>query len=46
MRFPCTVPLSLISHGRGEISSWLWWDTTTAVTNTYHGRGELPIPAS
>jgi len=24
MRFPCTVPLSLISHGRGEISSWLW----------------------
>ena len=43
MRFPCTVPLSLISHGRGEISSWLWEDLSTAVGGIRHGCDEVTI---
>ncbi|KAB6078688.1 hypothetical protein DW691_08900 [Bacteroides xylanisolvens] len=37
------VPLSLPSHGRGNIFSRLWEDPTTAVERSRHGRGELTI---
>ena len=41
MRFPCSVPVSLTSHGRGSFSSRPWEDATTAVERSRHGRGEL-----
>ena len=39
------VPLSLPSHGRGNIFSRLWEDPTTAVERSRHGRDKLMIKA-
>ena len=33
----------LPSHGRGDFSSRLWEESTTAVVGSRHGREELPI---
>ncbi|WP_175628716.1 hypothetical protein [Bacteroides acidifaciens] len=33
----------LPSHGRGDFSSRLWEEATTAVVGSRHGREELPI---
>ncbi len=34
----------LPSHGRGDFSSRLWEEATTAVVGSRHGRDELVIP--
>ena len=42
---PCCAKATLLlpSHGRGEFSSRLWEEATTAVVGSRHGREELPI---
>ncbi|WP_195470884.1 hypothetical protein [Bacteroides xylanisolvens] len=42
---PCCAKATVLlpSHGRGDFSSWLWEDPTTAVVGSRHGREELPI---
>ena len=39
------MPVLLGHHGREEKLPQLWQDISTSMTRSYHGRGDLTIPA-